>query len=160
MRYLFLVIPVMMSIGIVRAECAPTPCYVERIDVASCRPISEIAVDPDALERLRLKPKRATTILKAASGVVVLGKIGRSRPMSQCADPDKQRLAHGPVLKKYLVLDATCEDFPTGYQKEGFVITPCCDTLPVESPECVLMLETLGPVPAWAKQKQPSPENR
>jgi len=78
MRYLFLVIPVMMSISIVQAECVPTPCYVERIGVASCRPISEVAVDPDVLE-----PKRATALLEAASGVVVRGKIRRSRPLSQ-----------------------------------------------------------------------------
>ena len=160
MRYLFLVIPMMMSISIIQAECVPIRCYVERIGVASCRPISEVAVDPDVLERLGLKPNRATALLKAASGVVVRGKIGRSRPLSQCADPDKQRLAHGPVLKEYLVLKATCEDFPTGHPKEGFVSTPCCDTLPVESPECVLMLETFGPVPAWAKQEQASSENR
>jgi len=140
----------MMPTSIVQAECVSTPCYVERIGVASCRSLSEVAVGPDVLERLMLKPKAASALLQAAPGVVLLGKIGSSRPLSQCADPDEQRLAHDPVLKEYLVLEATCGDFPTGYPKEGFVSTPCCDTLPVDSPECLLMLETFGPVPAWA----------
>jgi len=148
-----------MSGGGIMAECVATPCYVERIAVASCRPVSEVLVESDGLAQLGLKPKEADALLKATPGVVLLGKIQTSRPLSRCGEPDEQRLANGPVVKEYLALDVSCENFPIGVPQEGFVSTTCCDTLPVESAECVLLLETFGSVPGWAKQDQSDSES-
>ncbi len=61
------------------------------------------------------------------------------------------RLSDGPVLKEYVILGADCRDFPAGLSIEGYVRTPCCDTLPVDSPECVLSLDLIGPLPEWVQ---------
>ena len=160
MQFIFLTVVLMMGSSTVQSECAATPCYVERIGVVSCRSISEIPMESDFLERAGLNLDRAKALLKEASGVVVLGKIRSSRPLPQCGEPDKRRLGSEPVVKEYVTLHTTCEDFPVGYPIEGFVSTPCCDTLPVDSPECFLSLETLGPLPVWAKPDQPTSESQ
>jgi hypothetical protein len=129
----------------VQGECVATPCYVEKISVLSCRPVSELSADLDVIERSGLEPRQVKALLKEGSAVVVQGKIVSSRPVSQCGEADSQRLGNVPALKEYLVIDTTCEAFPLGVSTEGFVSSPCCDTLPVESTECVLSIETLGP---------------
>ncbi len=154
-----LVLVLLMLSGVARGECVATPCYAERIGIASCRPISEVLLASDVLERAAVDPERAAAILKAASGVVILGKLERSRPLPECGEPDKERFTKAPLLKEYLVLNSSCDDLPAGLPTEGFVTTPCCDELPVRSPECVLSLETLGPLPAWIKHERLSPEN-
>ncbi len=98
MRRQILVLALLMLTSAARSECVATPCYAERIVVLSCRPISEVSLVSDVLERAEVDPERAAAILKAASGVVILGKLVRSRSLPECGEPDKERFTKAPLL--------------------------------------------------------------
>jgi hypothetical protein len=136
-----------------RGECLPTPCYVESIRVESCRAVRGISMETSALRKAGLERGRAERILRSSEAVVVRGGIRRSRSLLQCGEAYNQRLTETPEFRDYLLLDAACDDLPVGHVAEGFVSEPCCDTLPVDSPECVLGLEIFGRVPGWAQQE-------
>jgi len=133
--------------GIAKAECLPVACYVEKIRVLSCRSVSEVIVSGARLQQLGIRQKQAQAILDSSSAVIVQGKVSRSRYVAKCAEPDTQRFADGTMMREYLVSDASCVDYPLNYSTEGFVTTTCCDTLPVNSAECLLTLETIERLP-------------
>ncbi len=166
MRHPVLVLVLLMLNSAARGECVATPCYEERIEVVSCRPISDVAVSSDMLERAALDFEGAEAILAAASGVVIVGRLAGSRPLPECGEPDKNRLSKASLPREYLLLHATCGTLPVGHLTEGFVTTPCCDELPAHSPECVLSLESLesleslGPLPAWISHQRLSPKDQ
>lgn len=160
MRNPVLVLVLLMLNSAARAECVATPCYEERIEVVSCRPISGVAVSSDLLERTALDFEAAVAILAAASGVVIVGRLAGSRPLPECGEPDKTRLSKASLPREFLVLHATCGTLPVGHLTEGFVTPPCCDALPAHSPECVLSLESLGPLPAWISHERLSPKDQ
>jgi len=160
MRHPVLVLVLLMLNSAAQGECVATPCYEERIEVVSCRPIFDVAVSTDLLERAALDVEGAQAILRAASGVVIVGRLVGSRPLPECGEPDTSRLSKASLPREYLVLNATCGTLPVGQLTEGFVTTPCCDELPAHSPECVLSLESLGPLPAWISHERTSPKNQ
>lgn len=149
-RTTFVLVVLSLCSGPAFAECLATPCYIERVGIASCRPITEATASE--IEHSGIEPERAQEILASGTGAIVRAKIFGSQPLSRCAEPDKKRLDNGPALKEYLALGASCEDFPVDYEVKGFVSSPCCDTLPIDRPECLFTLETFGPIPAWTKE--------
>ena len=148
---LVLVIFLVQFSGLAQSECLPVACYVEKIRVLSCRSVSEVVVSGTRLQQLGIRQKQAQAILNDSLTVVVEGKVSRSRYVAKCAEPDTQRFADGTMIREYLVSDASCADYPLNYSTEGFVTTTCCDTLPVDSAECLLTMETMGPLPASAR---------
>lgn len=160
MRHPVLVLVLLMLNSAARGECVATPCYEERIEVVSCRPISDVAVSSDLLERAALDFEGAEAILTAASGVVIVGRLVGSWPLPECGEPDKNRLSKASLPREYLVLNATCGTLPVGHLTKGFVTTPCCDELPAHTPECVLSLESLGPLPAWISHERLRPKEQ
>ena len=148
---IILVVALLPYFGIAKAECLPVACYVEKIRVLSCRSVSEVVVSGTRLEQLGIRQKQAQAILNNSSTVVVEGRVSRSRYVAQCAEPDTQRFADGTMTREYLVSDASCADYPLNYSTEGYVTTTCCDTLPVDSAECLLTMETMGTLPASAQ---------
>lgn len=160
MRHPVLIIILLTVNSAARSGCVATPCYEERIEVVSCRPISDVAVSSDLLERAVLDFERAEAILIAAPGVVIVGRLVDSRPLPECGESDKNRLSKASLPREYLVVNATCNTLPVGHLTEGFVTTPCCDELPAHSPECVLSLESLGPLPAWISHERRSPKDQ
>jgi 5-deoxy-D-glucuronate isomerase len=151
-RYsLVLVIFLAQFSSLAQSECLPVACYVEKIRVLSCRSVSEVVVSGTRLQQLGIRQKQAQAILNNSSTVVVQGKVSRSRYVAQCAEPDTQRFADGTMMREYLVSDASCADYPPNSSAEGFVTTTCCDTLPVDSAECLLTMETMGPQPKALK---------
>jgi len=160
MRHPVLVLALLMPNSAAQGECVATPCCEERIEVVSCRPISDVAVSSDLLERAALDCEGAEAILAAASGVVIVGRLAGSRPLPECGEPDKNRLSKAPLPREYVVLHATCGTLPVGHLTEGFVSTPCCAELPAHSPECVLSLESLGPLPVWISHERLSPKDK
>jgi len=137
--------------GLAQSECLPVACYVEKIRVLSCRSVSEVVVSGTRLQQLGIRQKQAQAILNDSLTVVVEGKVSRSRYVAKCAEPDTQRFADGTMIREYLVSDASCADYPLNYSTEGFVTTTCCDTLPVDSAECLLPIETMRALPVSAQ---------
>jgi len=133
------------------AECLPAACYVEKVSVVSCEVVSGVIPDGGRLQQLGIHQRQAQTILAESSAVVITGKVLRSRSVAQCAAPDPVRFAGGTMTREYLVPDASCADYPPGYSTEGFVTKACCDTLPINSAQCVLTMEVMGPLPKWAE---------
>ena len=147
-RYsIFLLVFLLQLSGIAQAECLPVACYVEKVSVVSCEVVSGVIPDGRRIQRLGITQKQAQSILDHSSAVVIVGKVSRSRSVAQCATPDPDRFADGTMTREYLVPDASCADYPTHYSTEGFVTTACCDTLPVNSAQCVLSMEVMGPQP-------------
>ncbi len=134
-----------------QGECLPVACYVEQVSIVSCQPVSGVIPDARRLQQLGIHQRQAQAFLDQASAVVIVGKVSRSRFVAQCAAPDTQRFADGTMTREYLVPNASCADYPPSYSTEGFVTTACCDTLPVDSAECVLSIEVMGPQPEWAQ---------
>jgi len=130
--------------GMAQAECLPVACYVEKVSVVSCEVVSGVIPDGRRLQRLGINQRQAQAILDHSSAVVIVGKVSRSRSVAQCAVPDPERFADGTMTREYLITDASCADYPTNYSTEGFVTTACCDTLPVDSAQCILSIEVLG----------------
>jgi len=137
--------------GIAQAECLPVACYVEKASVVSCEVVSGVIPDARRLQRLGISQNRAQAILDHSSAVVIVGKVSQSRSVAQCAAPDPERFADGSMTREYLVPNTSCADYPPGYSTEGFVTTACCDTLPIDSAQCVLSMEVMGPQPEWAE---------
>jgi hypothetical protein len=163
MRHPVLVLVLLMLNSAAQGECVATPRYEERIEVVSYRPISDVAVSSDLLERTALDFERAEAILAAASGVVIMGRLAGSRPLPECGEPDKNRLSKASLPREYLVFHATCGTLPVGPLTDGFVTRPCCDELPAHSPEYALSLESLeslGPLPVWISHERLSPKNQ
>jgi hypothetical protein len=131
----------------VYGECLPVACYVEKVRVLSCRSVSEVVIDGQRLQNLGIQQRQAQGILDNSSAIVLQGQVYRSRSVTLCADPDKQRFADGSMVREYLVTDASCADYPINFSTEGFVTTACCDTLPVDSVECVLPMEVMSSQP-------------
>ncbi|MFA9419181.1 MAG: hypothetical protein ACERLB_03440 [Gammaproteobacteria bacterium] len=150
-RYsIFLLIFLLQISGIAQGECLPVACYVEKVSVVSCQVVSGVIPDGRRLQRLGINQRQAQAILDHSSAVVIVGKVSRSRSVAQCAAPDPERFADGTMTREYLVPNASCVDYPPRYSTEGFVTTACCDTLPVDSAQCVLSMEVMGPQPEWA----------
>ena len=148
---IFLLIFLVHFYSVARAECQPVACYVEKISIVSCQLVSGVIPDTRRLQRLGLHQSQAQAILDNSAAVVLVGKVSRSRSVTQCAAPDPDRFAQGSMTREYLVADASCADYPPGYSTEGFVTGACCDTLPVDSAQCVLSMEVMGPQPEWAQ---------
>ena len=148
---LALVIFLVQFSSLAQSECLPTACYVEKIRVFSCRSVSEVVASGARLQQLGIRQKQAQAILNDSLTVVIQGKVSRSRYVAKCAEPDTQRFVDSTMIREYLVSDASCADYPPNYYTEGFVTTPCCDTLPVDSAECLLPMETMEPLPASAQ---------
>jgi hypothetical protein len=148
---IFLLVFLLQLSGLAQAECLPVACYVEKVSVVSCEVVSGVIPDGRRLQRLGINQRQAQAILDHSSAVVIVGKVSRSRSVAQCAAPDPERFADGTMTRKYLVPDASCADYPSRYSTEGFVTTACCDTLPVDSAQCVLSMEVMGPQPEWAQ---------
>jgi len=148
---IFLLIFLLQISSIVQGECMPVACYVETVSVVSCQVVSGVIPDGRRLQRLGIKQSQAQAILDHSSAVVIVGKVSRSRSVAQCAAPNPDRFADGTMTREYLVPNARCADYPPRYSTEGFVTTACCDTLPVESAECVLAMEVMGPQPEWTQ---------
>jgi len=148
---IFLLIFLLQLSTIAQAECLPVACYIEKVSVVSCEVVSGVIPDERRLQRLGINQRQAQSILDHSSAVVIVGKVSRSRFVAQCAAPDPERFADGTMTREYLIPDASCADYPTHYSIEGFVTTACCDTLPVDSAQCVLSIEVMGPPPEWAQ---------
>jgi hypothetical protein len=148
---IFLLVFLLQLSGIAQAECLPVACYVEKVSVLSCEVVSGVIPDGRRLQRLGINQRQAQAILDHSSAVVIIGRVSRSRSVAQCAAPDPERFADGTMTREYLIANARCADYPTHYSTEGFVTTACCDTLPVDSAECVLSMEVMGPQPEWAQ---------
>jgi hypothetical protein len=148
---LVLVIFLAQFSSLAQSECLPVACYVEKVRVLSCRSVSEVVVSGTRLEQLGIRQKQAQAILNHSSTVVIQGRVSRSRYVAKCAEPDTQRFVDNTMMREYLVSNASCADYPLNYYTEGFVTTPCCDTLPVDSAECLLTMETMGPLPTSAQ---------
>ncbi len=144
---IFLLIFLTQFSGLARGECLPVACYVEKVSVVSCLHVSGFIPDARRLQQLGIHQRQAQAILDQSSAVVIVGKVSRSRFVEQCAAPDPERFADGTMTREYLVADASCADYPPRYSTEGFVTTACCDTLPVDSVECILSMEVMGPQP-------------
>jgi len=136
-------------------ECAATPCLVERVEIMSCRAADESAVQ-QAPER-GVSSEEIAAILVKSSAVIIEGKLVESRVVDPCPRPPKSRVAIGSK-QSYLVVEASCARYEVGAVVTGFVRTPCCDTIPVDSIECVISMETIGPVPPWVEQDQDEPK--
>lgn len=150
-RLLILFVFLLPYFSLARAECLPTACYVEKIMVFSCRSVSEMIVSAKKLQQLGIRQKQAQAILDNSSAIVIQGKVSRSRFVPECAEPDTQRFADSSAMHEYLVSDTSCNDYPLKFSTEGFVTTACCDTLPVDSAECLLNMEIMGPQPGRAQ---------
>jgi hypothetical protein len=148
---IFLLVFLLQISGIAQAECLPVACYVEKVSVVSCEVVSGVIPEGRRLQRLGIKQRQAQAILDHSSAVVIVGKVSRSRFVAQCAAPDPERFSDGTMTREYLVADANCADYPPMYSTEGFVTTACCDTLPIDSAQCVLSMEIMGPLPEWAQ---------
>ncbi len=148
---IFLLIFLLQISDLAQAECVPVACYVEKVSVVSCEVVSGVIPDGRRLQRLEISQKQAQAILDHSSAVVIVGKVSRSRSVTQCATPDPERFADGTMTREYLVPNASCADYPAWYTTEGFVTTACCDTLTVDSAQCVLSMEVMGPQPEWAQ---------
>ena len=148
---LVLVIFLAQFSSLAQSECLPVACYVEKVRVLSCRSVSEVVVSGTRLEQLGIRQKQAQAILNHSSTVVIQGRVSRSRYVAKCAEPDTQRFVDNTMMREYLVSNASCADYPLNYYTEGFVTTPCCDTLPVDSAECLLTMETMGQLPTSAQ---------
>jgi hypothetical protein len=148
---IFLLFLLLQISNIAQAECLPVACYVEKVSVVSCEVVSGVIPDGRRLQRLGINQRQAQAILDHSPAVVIVGKVSRSRSVAQCATPDPERFADGTMTREYLVPGASCADYPRMYSTEGFVTTACCDTLPVDSAQCVLSIEVMGPLPEWAQ---------
>ena len=115
MRHPVLVLVLLMHNSAALGECVATPCYEERIEVVSCRPISDVAVSSDLLERAALDFEGAEAILAAAAGVVIEGGLAGWRPLPECGEPDKNRLFKASLPREYLVRHTTCGTLPIGH---------------------------------------------
>ena len=132
----------------VGAECRPTPCFVESVVVESC-----IKVDDEAVRRgmeMGLTAEQVRKILSKQPGLLVRGRPVESRAVSRCGEPRKPRLKDGQTARSYLVRSKSCSDFHVGSVVEGLASEPCCDVFPAWTVECVMLIETLGPIPDWA----------
>jgi hypothetical protein len=130
-----------------QAECLPVACYVEKVSIVSCHTVSGEIPDARRLKQLGIHQRDAQAILDHSSAVVVIGQVSRSRSVAQCAAPDTQRFSDSSMVREYLVPNASCADYPRNYTTEGLVTTACCDTLPVDSAQCILSMEVMGPLP-------------
>ena len=148
---IYLLIFVTLFSRLAQGECLPVACYVEKVSVVSCLPVSGFIPDARRLQQLGIHQRQAQAILDQSSTVVIVGRVSRSRFVAQCAAPDTQRFTDGTMTREYLVPNASCADYPPSYSTEGFVTTACCDTLPVDSAQCILSLEVMGPQPEWAQ---------
>ena len=134
------------------AECLPTPCYVERLTVTSCRHVSQLEAEGN--DRAGLNQEDVEKILDVAVAVVIEGTIHVSSPIRKCGEAEPGRIPEDG-LREYLALNASCGEFVVGESYEGFVRTPCCDIIPSRSPQCVLVsLEIFGPIPDWVEVEQ------
>ena len=130
------------------AECLPTPCFVESVVVESC-----FKVDGEAVRRgkeMGLTDEQVREILSRQPGLLVRGKPVESRAVARCGEPSKPRLEEGQTARLYLVRSKSCSDFRVGSVVEGLAREPCCDVFPAWTLECVMLIETLGPIPDWA----------
>jgi hypothetical protein len=148
---IFLLVFLTQFSGLARGECLPVACYVEKVSVVSCHPVYGEIPDARRLQQLGINQRQAQSILDHSSAVIIVGRVSRSRSVAQCAAPDAQRFADASMIREYLVPHASCADYPPRYSTEGFVTTACCDTLPVDSAECILSMEVMGPQPEWAQ---------
>ncbi len=148
---MFLLIFLALFSTMAQGECPPVACYVEKVSIVSCLPVTGEIPDARRLKQLGINQRQAQAILDHSSAVIIVGKVSRSRSVAQCAAPNTERFTIGTMTREYLVPDASCADYPPWYSTEGFVTTACCDTLPVDSAECILSMEVMGPQPEWAQ---------
>jgi len=124
---------------------------VERVEIVSCKAADETAVQQASARGL--SSEEIAAILAKSSAVIIEGKLVESRVVDPCPRPPQRRIEIGST-NVYLVVEASCPRYEVGTVVTGFVRTPCCDTIPVDSIECVISMETMGPVPSWVEQDQ------